>query len=251
MVSPNEKFSAHFLKGAEKQKNTREEQQAALRQAQEAAARKAAEAAAQQEAKQRRAFAAYYRDLAPVLDILSALPPKDGKEFFVRTDLSSRPDPEDKQNTRTINIWILYTQVSDTPFSKHDVQTHGLAMNSKKNPEGTVQLALQDAPYLQLAVKQKGRTNEIQSVFVQESYVYAPKPLQSGVYRGDYRMVRQESQRQNHKKLEALVAVIGGWVQHVAPDRLPEIAQKLTQPDVALEQKIAVKKPLLLKPKGL
>lgn len=250
MSRTNDRFSAQFLKGAEKQKASQEQQQAARQRAQETAARKARQEALLKEKRHRRAFSDYYRNVAPLLDVLSSLPAKDGKEFFVRTALSTRPDVEDKENTRIINIWIVYSHISPQLSAQSIPQTHTLAMQAKNDPEKIIDLALQDTPYLQLKAHQKGRAKEIKSAFIEESYTYAPQQRQRGLYRGDYRVNQVESQQQAHKSLQDFVPVIGAWVQHVAPDRLPEIVQGMARPQVSVEQKIAVKKPLTLKPKG-
>lgn len=241
----NATLADQFMAGAARQQHDNTQQKTAANAARTAAERREEKAAAQEHARLQKAFAEYYRDLAPLMDALQTLPAKDGKEFFVRTDMHVQSG----NAAKSLNIWIVYTQAVPNGQSPAPCDTHSLYMPRKNADADDAQdLYLSEHSMLRLSMTREDGKTRIESHRAYEAYDYAPGGRGHGLYRGDYRQVTGTSHEQPHKKLKDAVSAIGAWVNDCAPDRIPDIraamdARQSTQEASQLAHSVSVMRP--------
>lgn len=247
----NASIAEQFLAGAARQQqaNTRTQTREDARRA--AAERRENAAAAKERARLQKAFAEYYRDLAPLMDVLEKLPPKNGQEFFVRADLILHGDNV-RSPEKSIDMWLVYTKPVPDGQRAEDGTTHSLYMPRKSTPASepaeTQGLYLSQHSMLRLTMSRVDGKTSIKTSRSYESYDYAPGGRGQGLYRGDFRQRTGMSHEQKHAKLHDALPAIGAWVHDIAPDRIPDIraamdAKQDVQQNSQLAQSVSVMRP--------
>lgn len=247
----NTSITEQFLAGAanQQQANTRTQTREDARRAAEQ--RREDAAAAKEHARVQKAFAEYFRDLAPLIHVLENLPPKNGQEFFVRTDLNLHGDNV-RSAEKSIHMWLVYTKPVPDGQKAEDGTAHSLYMPRKGTPAHehaeAQDLYLSPHGMLHLKMSREGGRTCIETSRAYESYDYAPGGRGQGLYRGDYRQCTGTSHEQKHAKLKDAVPAIGAWVHDIARDRIPDIraamdARQNGQETHQLAQSVSVMRP--------
>jgi hypothetical protein len=249
----NAPIADQFMAGVQRQQRENTQRQTRFEALQAAAQKREAEEAAKERARLQKAFAEYYRDVAPLIDTLEKLPAKNGKEFFVRADLRLMGDTV-RSPEKSIDLWLIYTKPVTEGQKAAPCDTYSLYMPMKGSPvNDRIDAAAQDlylsehgALHLRM-MREDGKTRIVTSRSY-EAYDYAPDNRGPGLYRGDYRQMTGTSHEQQHPKLKDVIAAIGAWVNDAAPDRIPEIraamdAKQDAQAASQLTQSVSVMRP--------
>lgn len=193
---------------------------------QEKAERKARLKAAREEKilreTERTVFAEFEKVVQPLLDKLSALPSKDGKEFFFRVVKNVQMTLEGTPRS-DLTVTGVYSNAlahwadnyrsgysGEFPAKNRDGQGHGTGKVRVRRAEASV-FTLEHNPNAIFGTGVRAGTHH------------------EGVKDGPtFRISEVDVKRQSYKSLGDIPAVLGAWVAEVAPERLPEL-QSLKQ----------------------
>jgi hypothetical protein len=169
-------------------------------------------------------FQTYSRVIAPFVDILRSLPPKDGLEFFSRADMDT------KENT--LRVWLFYARPASGGFMNAGVpDTHGVAVPAKdpQRKQALAHLALGTRPVFELAVTpQPDGTGRIESHIYSERYVRHNGAAPAGAAaRGDFTEQSETLSRQTHAALKNTIGALHDWLSRTVPERAAEIKAAL------------------------
>ncbi|MFN7113901.1 MAG: hypothetical protein ACK4PK_06025 [Alphaproteobacteria bacterium] len=144
-------------------------------------------------------FQTYSRVLAPFVDILRALPSKDGLEFFSRTDMDTREN--------TLRLWLFYARPGRNPFMNGGVpDTHGVSVPTKdpQRKQALTALALGARPVFEITVTpQPDGTSRIETHIYSERYARHNGTIPQGVLpRGEFIEQSETLSRQTHAALK-------------------------------------------------
>jgi hypothetical protein len=191
-------------------------------------------------------FQAYSRVIVPFVDILRALPPKDGLEFFSRTDMDTRKN--------TLHLWLFYARPGRNPFMNGSVpDTHGVSVPAK-GPSGpqsaATPLALGARAVLEITLAPGGSAGQrIESHIYCERYVRHNGAVPAGVLpRGDFIEQSETLSRQSHASLAQSLRALNDWLARAVPERAAEIQAALRALDTPeLKDDVAVLRPAVIR----
>lgn len=262
MAESNEKALSDFFGGvASARDRKRTEEQARLeKEAAEQAARDARAEAAR--AKLKTVFPDYFDAVEPIVKALEKLPPRDDREFFVRTDLDANGwDCDTNVHGPEIGMWILYSRRTTEEDSKENLPpVHSLAMNEKGTTleDGKrIGLHINELPVFRVRSKpQADGSMKITAEHYTLDYVCTGRSTGgSGIYRtgkdgNKYREQEIVSEKREIAGIRGFAGAIGSWVAETAPERLDDVRKVLSGVDPAtLAEKISLSKPLSFRKK--
>lgn len=168
-------------------------------------------------------YAAFERDIRPILQALKNLPQNgDGMEFFMRADVVTDDMAERAEDLR-IDVWLFHTHETKPNSKLHQApNSHLITIESKwSTPEKldfSQLLALSDTPTLRLSVRpqQTGDARITSHTYI-ERYEKPQAGKKYSIYCGDYGMVHDESEKTPHARVQDFAQVIGDWIQTYAP----------------------------------
>lgn len=194
-------------------------------------------------------YAAFERDIRPLLQTLKNLPPDDsGREFFMRTDVVTPDMVSDEKETR-IDVWLFYTRET-RPNGQRGAppNSHLISLESKtstpERPDYCQLLEIGTAPVLRLSLRPLGSGDgHLTSHHYFERYEKPQTGRKYSIYCGDYGMVLDESVKTPHKRTQDMIAPLRDWLQQYAPSGLAALAPLLHPPrDITLPPAVTVRK---------
>ena len=174
-------------------------------------------------------YAAFDRDIKPILQALKNMPRNDaGLEFFTRTDVVTA-DMAQEPGDMCINVWLFYTHETKPAGKLHQApNSYLISLESKwSTPEKldfSQLLALSDTPVLRLCVRpeQTGDARITSHTYI-ERYEKPQAGKKYGIYSGDFGMVHDESEKTPHARVQDFAQVINNWLQEYAPAQKREL----------------------------
>ena len=260
MAEPNEKALTEFFGGVTAAQGRKQalEQARLKKEADENAARAAR--AEEARAALKAVFPDYFDAVEPIAKALEKLPPRDGHEFFVRTDLRLNGwDCDTKVHGPEISMWILYTRRATEQDEEETLPpVHSLAMYEKGSDpdhDRRVGLHINERPIFRVRSKpQADGTMKITAEHYTLEYLCTgrdtggPGSYRSGKDGNQYREHEYVSDKRDVGSIRELAGAIGSWVAEAAPERLDEVRQVLSGADPAsLVEKISLSKPITFK----
>lgn len=190
-------------------------------------------------------FQTYSRVIAPFIDILRSLPPKDGLAFFSRADMDTQKN--------TLRVWLFYARPASGGFMNAGVpDTHGVAVPAKdpQSKQTMTQLALGTRPVFELAVAPlPDGTNRIESHIYSERYVRHNGTVPAGAaVRGDFIEQSETQSRRTYAAVKQTIDAINDWLSRAVPERAAEIKQALAVLDTPeLKDDVVLLRPVTIR----
>lgn len=189
-------------------------------------------------------FQTYSRVIAPFVDILRALPPKDGLEFFSRTDMDTQKN--------TLRVWLFYARPAGGGFMNGGVpDTHGVSVPTKdpQRKQALTALALGTRPVFEITVTpQPDGASRIETHIYSERYARHNGAVPQGVLpRGEFIEQSDTLSRQNHAALKNTLTPLHDWLARTVPERAAEIKTALRVLDTPeLRDDVAILRPVTI-----